>query len=148
MQLVIKNNHIAASADDGYNGPDAFIAAPEDFDISRLAEYVVVDGVATLPVLPDSVIVAAKIAALWKAADDYVSAYISGVAIGILTIGTIQQKPKCLAVTQWSSSVWAAYYERKASVTVDSLDDLDFSALGPMPCTVPALQAEVFGGGE
>lgn len=84
-----------------------------------------------------------KYQSLWAAADTYVTKYISGVAIGILTIGVIQQKPKALAVTQWASSVWAEYYLRKALIAVDSLDDLDFSTLGAMPYSVPELQDEL-----
>lgn len=85
----------------------------------------------------------AKVEALWTAADKYTSNYISGVAIGILTIGVLQQKPKALAVSAWSSSVWAEYYARKALVTVTSEDNHDFSSFGPVPHTVPELQTEV-----
>lgn len=84
-----------------------------------------------------------KVEALWAAADKYTGSYISGVAIGILTIGVMQQKPKALAVSDWSSSVWAEYYRRKALVTLDSVDDHDFSSFGPIPHSVPELQAEV-----
>ena len=87
--------------------------------------------------------VATKIEQLWAATDAYVTGYISGVAIGILTIGVIQQKPKCLAVSTWSGNIWTEYYNRKAGITVDSVLDLDFSSFGPMPYTVPELSAEV-----
>lgn len=49
MKLIIQNNRIAATATDDYTGPDAFIAAPADFDLTRMDEYVIVDGVLTLP---------------------------------------------------------------------------------------------------
>lgn len=84
-----------------------------------------------------------KIDQLWRAADSYVSSYISGVAIGLLTIGLIQQLPKALAVTAWSSGIWAEYYQRKALVTYNSEDNLDFSSFGGMPHSVPELQAEL-----
>ncbi|EER61568.1 hypothetical protein AcdelDRAFT_0903 [Acidovorax delafieldii 2AN] len=87
-------------------------------------------------------IVSAKIEALWQAADKYTSSYISGVAIGILTIGVMQKKPKALAVSAWSSSVWTEYYVRKALVTSNSADNHDFSSFGPIPYSVPELQAE------
>lgn len=90
----------------------------------------------------DAATVASKIDALWNAADKYVAGYISGVAIGLLTLGVVQSKPKALAVTAWSSAVWDAYYTRKASVTATSADDLDFSTFGPMPHTVPELRSE------
>lgn len=88
-------------------------------------------------------LIASKVDALWRAADKYVSGYISGIAIGLLTIGVIQSKPKALAVTAWSSSVWDEYYRRKALVTSASVDDLDFSSFGSMPHTVPELRAEL-----
>ena len=91
----------------------------------------------------DAQLIRDKIEQLWAAADKYTSSYISGVAIGILTIGVITQKPKALAVTAWSSQVWGTYYARKAAVTVDSMLDLDFSGAGPMPFSVPELQAEL-----
>lgn len=84
-----------------------------------------------------------KVEALWASADKYTSGYISGVAIGILTIGVMQQKPKALAVSAWSSSVWAEYYVRKTLVTLNSNDNLDFSGFGPIPYSVPELQAEM-----
>lgn len=88
-------------------------------------------------------LVATKIEGLWQAADRYTSSYISGVAVGILTLGVLQQKPKALAVTAWSSAIWAEYYARKALVTVDSQDNHDFTGFGPMPHSVPELQAEI-----
>ena len=86
-----------------------------------------------------------KIEQLWQAADAYVTGYISGVAIGILTLGVMQQKPKCLAVSAWSGQIWTEYYIRKSTITADSALDLDFSSFGPMPYTVPELQAETLG---
>lgn len=91
----------------------------------------------------DSKALDAKYNALWSAADKYVAGYISGVAIGLLTVGVLQAKPKAHAITAWSSAVWAEYYVRKALVTLTSDDNLDFSTLGPMPHSVPELQAEV-----
>lgn len=87
--------------------------------------------------------VAAKVDALWRAADSYTSSYISGVAVGILTIGVLQQKPKAMAITAWSSAIWAEYYARKMLVTASSEDNHDFSSFGPMPYSVPELQEEV-----
>lgn len=87
--------------------------------------------------------VAGKVDALWRAADAYTASYISGVAIGLLTLGVLQSLPKALAVSAWSSAVWDAYYTRKALVTVSSVDNLDFSSHGPMPHSVPELRAEM-----
>ena len=39
MKLIIQNNRIAATATDAYEGPDFFIEAPADFDVTRLGEY-------------------------------------------------------------------------------------------------------------
>ena len=91
----------------------------------------------------DAAKVTAKIESLWAAADAYTSSYISGVAIGLLTIGVLQSLPKALAISAWSSAVWDDYYARKALVTVSSVDDLDFSSHGPMPYSVPELRVEL-----
>jgi hypothetical protein len=91
----------------------------------------------------DATKVTAKIESLWAAADAYTSSYISGVAIGLLTIGVLQSLPKALAVSAWSSAVWDDYYARKALVTASSTDDLDFSSHGPMPYSVPELRVEL-----
>ena len=91
----------------------------------------------------DAAAVAAKIDRLWAAADGYTSGYISGVAIGLLTIGVLQLKSKALAVSAWSSAVWDDYYARKALVTASSVENLDFSSHGPMPHSVPELRAEL-----
>ena len=90
-----------------------------------------------------AVLIAEKQDALWSAADSYTRSHISGVAVGILTIGVLQRLPKCSAVAGWSGAVWAEYYRRKPLVTADSADDHDFSAFGPMPYSVPEMQAEV-----
>lgn len=87
--------------------------------------------------------VADKVDALWRAADAYTASYISGVAIGLLTLGVLQSLPKALAVSAWSSAVWDDYYARKALVTASSVDNLDFSSHGPMPHSVPELRAEM-----
>lgn len=52
MKLIIQGDRIAAIATDEYTGPDAFIDAPDDFDIERLSEYRVVDGQVVLPPPP------------------------------------------------------------------------------------------------
>jgi hypothetical protein len=49
MKLIIQNARIAGTATDAYTGPDDFIQAPHDFDPERMGEYVIADGVASLP---------------------------------------------------------------------------------------------------
>lgn len=48
MKLIIQANRIAATATDDYTGPDEHIAAPPDFDASRMGEYVYADGALSL----------------------------------------------------------------------------------------------------
>jgi len=86
---------------------------------------------------------ASKYDSLWKAANDYQSAQISGAAIGLLTIGVLAQKPKCTAVQAWIKSVWVEYYTRKAGVDLQNNVNLDFSICGNIPYTVPELMEEV-----
>lgn len=52
MKLIIQNNRIAASATDAYTGPDVFIDAPADFDVTRMSEYRYQDG--ALILAPDT----------------------------------------------------------------------------------------------
>lgn len=96
-----------------------------------------------LPPPDPATVIADKTEVLWQAADRYTTGYISGVAIGILTLGVLSGGPKALAVSAWSASIWTEYYRRKAALTADSADDHDFSAFGPMPYSVPEMQAEV-----
>ena len=88
--------------------------------------------------------VAGSIGSLWQAAHDYEYASINGSAIGIVTIGVLQGKPKCLACTAWMQSVWQQYYLRKPQVGITPQSELlDFSICGEMPHSVPELMAEV-----
>ena len=94
------------------------------------------------PPEPDpAAIEAQRIASLWQAAYNYEFAQISGMAVGVLTIGVLQQKPKALAISAWSKSIWDAYYTRKTSGSTDT----DYSFAGPMPHSVPELMTEVLG---
>ena len=81
----------------------------------------------------------ARIAGLWQAAHDYEYAQISGSAIGLLTRGVIQAKPKCLAVQGWIKSIWTAYYLRKGNGSTDT----SFAMAGPCPHSVPELMIEL-----
>lgn len=105
-------------------------------------------GTATLDqviaAFPD--VLKSKFAKLWQAAHDYEQRYISGVGLSILSLGVAQNRPKCLAVADWSNRLWMDYYyPRKASVTPASEPDCDFSPAGEMPYSVPELAAEVYG---
>lgn len=48
MKLIIQANRIAATATDAYTGPDEYIDAPADFDITRMGEYVYAAGMLVL----------------------------------------------------------------------------------------------------
>ena len=55
MKLIINDNHISATATDYYNPTgyeQAVIAAPDDFDVARLHEYVFADGTIYIPAPP------------------------------------------------------------------------------------------------
>ena len=78
-------------------------------------------------------------AMLWNAAHMVEYNAISGSAIGLVTIGILQQKPKCQAVQAWIQTLWTEYYTRKASGSTD----YDFSAFANCPHTVPELMQEL-----
>lgn len=52
MKLIIQNTRIIATATDDYDGPEAFMQAPEDFDVARMGDYVY-DGT-SLSLPPDT----------------------------------------------------------------------------------------------
>ena len=52
MKLIIQANRITATATDDYAGPDEHITAPEDFDLSRVADYIYDGGALVLPAPP------------------------------------------------------------------------------------------------
>ena len=77
---------------------------------------------------------------LWQAAHDLEYASISGSAIGLITMGVLGGKPKCLAVQAWIKSIWTEYYVRKAGTSTDT----DFAAVaGSCPHSVPELMVEL-----
>lgn len=81
----------------------------------------------------------ARVASLWQAAHDYEYAEISGSAVGLLSMGVMQGKPKCTAVQNWIKGVWEEYYTRKAGTSTDT----DYSVCGSCPYSVPELMAEL-----
>ena len=82
---------------------------------------------------------ARRIANLWQAAHDLEYAAISGSAIGLITMGVMTGKPKCLAEQGWIKDLWTEYYTRKFGAS----SDCDFSSVGSCPHTVPELMAEL-----
>lgn len=52
MKIIIQNKRIVATATDAYSGPEQFIDAPADFDVTRLADYRYQDG--QLVLAPDT----------------------------------------------------------------------------------------------
>ena len=52
MKLIIQNHQITATATDDYAGPDEWIEAPADFDLSRVADYIYDSGALVLPAPP------------------------------------------------------------------------------------------------
>ena len=48
MKLIIQGSKVVGTATDEYTGPEQFITAPADFDITRMADYVFASGVVTV----------------------------------------------------------------------------------------------------
>jgi hypothetical protein len=93
------------------------------------------------PSQPDPAVVGDR---LWRAATAWEQTYISGSAVGLVTLGVISSAPKCLAVRDWIQSIWTLYYQRKAmDQSAWAPEMLDFSPCGPMPHSVPELMAEL-----
>lgn len=81
----------------------------------------------------------ARVDALWQGAYKVEYAAISGSAVGLIAMGVMQGKPKCLAVQNWLKTLWAEYYARKFSTSTD----YDFSAYATCPHSVPELMQEL-----
>lgn len=86
---------------------------------------------------------------LWQAATRYEQTYISGSALGLLTIGVMAGSEIAKAIQVWLNTLWIGhYYPRKAEITRDapiSKEMLDFTLIGPMPYSIPELAKEVEG---
>lgn len=67
MNLIIQGNKVVGTATDAYDGPEQFIAAPADFDITRMGDYVFANGGVTLNLVPASVTRFQALAALSNA---------------------------------------------------------------------------------
>ena len=80
-----------------------------------------------------------RIASLWQAAHDIEFAAISGVAVGLLVLGVMQQKPISVAISNWVQSLWTEYYVRKFSGSTDT----DFSSVGDCPHSIPEMMQEL-----
>ena len=120
-----------------YNGPDdAWLES------NNLERYTSPTPVPTTDQIAQQI--KSNVNALWQAANDYQEGFISGAAIGLLTIGVIKNLPKSLAIMTWIQNVWAEYYTQKPLVTAEYVH-FDFSIVGPMPYNVPELQTEVLG---
>lgn len=52
MKLIIQEDRIIGTATDDYEGPMQFASEPEGFDVSRMADYRLVDGALVIPSLP------------------------------------------------------------------------------------------------
>jgi hypothetical protein len=58
MKLIIQNSRVVGTATDDYNGPDEFVSAPQSFDSLRMAEYVSVANVVSIPALTKEQLIA------------------------------------------------------------------------------------------
>ena len=132
--------------------PVTLVPAPVDSDAYTVAEAspTLTNGAWTqrwelTPRSPDEVAAIlsdrdrVRVAKLWQAAHDLEYNAISGSAVGLITMGVMTGKPKCIAVQNWIKSIWTEYYKRKA----DGSEALDFSGVGECPHSVPELMQEL-----
>jgi hypothetical protein len=81
---------------------------------------------------------------MWNAAHACEISKVNGSAVGLITIGILTGKPKCIAVQNWIKSIWTLYYTRKYSITeVENTALYDFSSIGDMPHSIPELMQEL-----
>lgn len=82
---------------------------------------------------------------LWRSATAWQEQFISNAAYGLLAIGVMQGKPKCLACMAWINSIWTDHYYVQKPLVDHNYTGYDFSVCGAMPYTVPEITAEVLG---
>jgi len=51
MKVIYENTKVIGTATDAYDGPNSWVIAPDGFDVNKLDQYTMVDGVPTLPSL-------------------------------------------------------------------------------------------------
>ena len=117
MKLIIQNSRIAATATDDYTGPDEHIAAPEDFDPARMADYVVAAGILSLPEPPS--LQERVVAATQQRLDDFARTRNYDGILSACTYAT-SAVPKFQAEGQYAvqarDATWAALYALLAEV--------------------------------
>lgn len=140
QDVVMTSPHILFPA----SYAEQFITVPDEAQNGWLWDGVAATEYVPPPPTPEETqkLIEGKIEALWQATDKYVARYISGVAIGILTLGVSQMKPKAMAVSEWTQMIWGTYYLRKEKVTATSVDDHDYSMFGPIPYSIMELKEE------
>lgn len=103
MKLIIQNNSIAGTATDAYEGPDAFITAPDDFDANRMGEYVITDGVLSIAVPQQVTMRQARLALLG-----------AGLLAGVdAAIDSLSEPDKSAAKIEWE---YAAVVQRSSGL--------------------------------
>jgi len=81
---------------------------------------------------------------LLNAHNSYIEQFVSGVGIGLLTIGIIQSKPTALAFSGWLAQVANDLKSRQDAVVADGQEiNIDFSNNGAPPNTIWEVRAEV-----
>lgn len=117
MRLIIRQNLVSATAKDDYTGPDEHIAAPADFDLARMADYIYADGILALPDPPslqDRVVTATQ-----KRLDDFArtrnyDGILSACTYATSTVAKFAAEG--LYAVQARDATWAALYALLAEV--------------------------------
>lgn len=132
MRLIIQSNRIAATATDDYTGPDQHIAAPEDFDPERMADYVYAAGILALPYPPS--LQEQVVAATQKRLDDFARTRNYDGILSACTYAT-STAPRFATEGQYAvqarDATWAALYVLLAEVQAgtrtapESFDDVE-----------------------
>ena len=52
MLILLRAGRVIGTATDDYTGAEEYQAAPDDFDVARMGDYTVADGVVSLPPPP------------------------------------------------------------------------------------------------
>jgi hypothetical protein len=86
---------------------------------------------------------AQKQAKLLSAFSFYEHSQIFGSGIGLLTLGVLQQKPRCLAVQMYLKTLWEDYQARLTALNNGQNVSFDFSNNGDKPFSVADLMEDL-----
>jgi hypothetical protein len=112
---------------------------------SHSADEFMQDAIVTTEVIPPKLtsIIDLRLQ-IHEAYDSYIANFVSGVGIGLLTIGVIKGSPKALKFAGWLTAISADYKSRSDAIITDGQPiNVDFTNNGMPPVTIWDVKTEI-----